>query len=228
MPLLQPRRNSELGRGHLTTLVVSLLVLHVAAPLLQGFESFPFVALLFAFVVILALRALRMPGQVLLVLRAAAILALVGEVGVRQRLFPAYDMTSVSVAIPLTWAAFLAVSVVGLFRSIVRSDAVSEDTIQGGVAIYLIMASLFALVFEALSRANPAAFSFEPSHLRGGSEFIYFSLTTISTLGYGDLVPVAPLARHLATLEAVLGQLFLAIFMARLVAMQIASRSRRP
>ena len=59
---------------------------------------------------------------------------------------------------------------------------------------------------------------------RGGSQMVYFSLSTLTTTGYGDIVPVYPFARSLANLESLLGQLFPAIFLARLVTLEVADR----
>ena len=65
----------------------------------------------------------------------------------------------------------------------------------------------------------------------GGPEevatMLYFSLTTLTTTGYGDIVPVDPFARSLANLESVLGQFFLAITVTRLVTMELEDRRRR-
>ena len=57
--------------------------------------------------------------------------------------------------------------------------------------------------------------------------FTYFSFVTLTTVGYGDTVPVDPIARSLATLEATLGQLFPAIILARLVSIEVAERDER-
>ena len=58
-------------------------------------------------------------------------------------------------------------------------------------------------------------------------EFLYFSLTSLTTMGYGDITPVYPLARSLANFEALIGQLYPAILIARLVTMEFESSSKR-
>ena len=76
---------------------------------------------------------------------------------------------------------------------------------------------------------NPAGFANltapvgEPGEL---AAMLYFSLTTLTTTGYGDIVPIDPIARSLANLEAVLGQFYLAITVARLVTLELESRRR--
>lgn len=218
---------SDLGSRHLSGLLYSLVALLVLAPVLDGVSAFPFAALLFIVVVIAALRAIHLPRPAMVGFSVIAAVMLVEETRLREDLLQPGVVEIARVLVPLIWAALLAAAIFALVRAIIRSDAVSADTIRGGIVVYLLMASFFALVFEALGRWDPEAFSFAPGRGDVGSGFVYFSLTTISTLGYGDLVPVAPIARHLATLEAVTGQLFLAIFMARLVSMELAGRSRR-
>jgi hypothetical protein len=212
---------SDLGSRHLTSLLWSLLALFVLGPVLDPISDFPFPALLFALVVMAALRAIHLPRMALVGFSVIAALALIEETGLRKRLLQPEVLEVASILVPLTWAGLLAVAIFAVVRAIIRSDAVSEETIRGGVSVYLLMAAFFSLVFEALARWDPEAFSFDAGRSGVGSAFPYFSLTTLSTLGYGDLVPLTPIARQLATLEAVVGQLFLAIFMARLVSMQI-------
>jgi hypothetical protein len=121
-----------------------------------------------------------------------------------------------------------AIIVVHLFR---RRD-VTVDTILGAIVAYLMAAVAFAFVFEVIELANPGSFSGLPEHaaeeyksLRG--PFLYFSLTCLTTIGYGDIVAVSSLARPLSVLEGVFGQIYLAVMIARLVGMYIARESAR-
>jgi len=218
---------SDLGSRHLRGLLWSLVVLFLLAPVLDPISVFPLSPFLFAIVVIAALRAVHLPRAVMVGFCVIAAVALFEEARGRQHLLRSEVFEVPGCLVPLIWAAFLAAAIVALLRAIVRSDAVSGETIRGGIVVYFLLAAFFSLVFEAVARWNPEAFSFAPGRIGSGSAFVYFSLTTISTLGYGDLVPVAPIARQLATLEAVTGQLFLAIFMARLVSMELTGRSGR-
>jgi len=73
--------------------------------------------------------------------------------------------------------------------------------------------------YDSLNLAFPGAFTTLTQQPVRTNELVYFSLTTLTSTGYGDILPVHPLARSLANLEAVCGQLFLAIFLARLVSL---------
>jgi len=108
---------------------------------------------------------------------------------------------------------------------------VTRHRIQGGIALYLIVALLFAHLYGQLAVLVPGAFSNVPIGLNPHSVFfrgrlLYFSLATLTTTGYGDIVPLHPVARSLATLEAVIGQLFPATLLARLVTLEL--QGRRP
>ena len=77
----------------------------------------------------------------------------------------------------------------------------------------------------ALSHLSPGAFSHVSSSPRPQfGQLLYFSLATLTTTGYGDLVPLHPIARSLSNLESVTGQLFLATLLARLVNLQLVQR----
>jgi hypothetical protein len=108
-----------------------------------------------------------------------------------------------------------------LLRQVLAPGQVTRQRIEGAIALYLLVALLFASAYEALETASPGSF--------GGAtglpqSFRYFSLVVQTSTGFGDIVPAAPLARTLATLQAVTGQIFIAVLLARLVSLELASR----
>jgi len=105
--------------------------------------------------------------------------------------------------------------------------------IQGAIAIYLQIAMIFALLYLFLLYLSADAFSPPISVANSGMlsesfssepRVIYFSFVTLTSTGYGDLVPVNPVARSLANLEAIIGQLFPATLLARLVTLELKGR----
>ena len=107
---------------------------------------------------------------------------------------------------------------------------VTAHRIRGAVLLYLNISALFAIAYGAIQMHAPVAFGgsgFDPHRANASTAaFTYFSLTTITTTGFGDIVPLAPLARSLANLESVIGQLFPATLLARLVALHLAHEER--
>ena len=101
--------------------------------------------------------------------------------------------------------------------------------LQGAFVLYLNLATIFASAYHLIWELSPGAFtnlgtpSHRPSEI---ALMLYFSFSTLTTIGFGDIVPVNPLARSLANLEAVVGQLYLATTVARLVTLQLEDRRR--
>jgi hypothetical protein len=107
-----------------------------------------------------------------------------------------------------------------------KSGDITFQRIEGSIVVYLLMGLVFAFLFHTVY-----LFAGESSFNNiGGADmktFLYYSFTTLTTVGYGDISPVHPLARSLANLEALIGQLYPAILIARLVSMEFESSSRR-
>ena len=125
--------------------------------------------------------------------------------------------------------AFSALSWV-VARAVYAPGRITFRRLQGAVVLYLSLATIFASAYGLMWELNPGAFVNVVTPLGGREEvatMMYFSLTTLTTTGYGDIVPVDPFARSLANLELVLGQFFLAITVTRLVTMELADRRRR-
>jgi hypothetical protein len=120
----------------------------------------------------------------------------------------------------LTWVVLHAVYAPG---------RITFHRLQGAVVLYLNVAVICASAFSLFWELSPAAFATLAAPTSGPDELatmLYFSLTTLTTTGYGDIVPVDPLARSLANLESVIGQFYLAITVARLVTLEMEHRRR--
>nr|WP_249732101.1 potassium channel family protein [Roseococcus sp. SDR] len=98
--------------------------------------------------------------------------------------------------------------------------------IEGAIAAYLLIGLIFACLFDLVQGLDPGAFQYNgpAPEARQVVGHLFFSFVTLTTTGYGDVVPVHPVARALAILEALIGQLYLAILLARLVSLEIAHR----
>jgi voltage-gated potassium channel Kch len=79
----------------------------------------------------------------------------------------------------------------------------------------------------AISPGSISGITVRGSYLVLGPSIVYYSLSTITTTGYGDMVPIAPLARSLSNLEALIGQLFPATLLARIVTLEVQARARK-
>jgi len=135
--------------------------------------------------------------------------------GLMKAEIPYLQLIVASAYCVLIFAAILALAV-----NLFKTSEVTADTIRGGFAVYFLLGFLWSLFFQICLLKNPASIYF-PEGSYTFSTLLYFSFTTLTTLGYGDIVPVASMVRNLAILEAVFGQIFLASFIARLIGLHI-------
>ncbi|HXW28809.1 MAG TPA: potassium channel family protein, partial [Xanthobacteraceae bacterium] len=107
---------------------------------------------------------------------------------------------------------------------------VTYHRVIGAVLLYLMIGFVFVALFCFIALLEPNAFTgLGPlqDNLAVVANFIYFSFVTLTTVGYGDIIPVHPVARGLANIEAIIGQLYPATLLARLVTLEIQSRRAR-
>ena len=107
-----------------------------------------------------------------------------------------------------------------LIRRTVALKETDFDSLCGAVAAYFLIAVAWAVSYRVIEVVAPGSFSFPGQNLEAlGSQLMYLSLTTITTLGYGDITPVSPFARMWSTLEASAGVLYIALLVARLISL---------
>ena len=122
-------------------------------------------------------------------------------------------------------ALFLFLLIVFMLGQLFHKKAVTIDTIMAGIIIYLLMAGFWAQLYALTLLIDSAAIHYPVPH--GGQPYMvlyYFSVTTLTTAGFGDVVPVTDLARILAAYESLIGQVYLATFVALLMGRHFADR----
>jgi voltage-gated potassium channel len=118
-------------------------------------------------------------------------------------------------------AALLAVLCVLILSDVLRHSRVSVDTILGSLCVYLLIGLIAAFLYLAIDTANTDAFRGVEDRDNNAADLLYFSVTTLVTLGYGDITPRTQLACALATVEALAGQLYLVVLVAHLVGLRL-------
>jgi hypothetical protein len=128
-------------------------------------------------------------------------------------------------ALLMGWTGVLVIALyllnIGILAKIIfRSSALVDDRVYGGVAVYLLLGFLFGIVHHRIGMLNPEAYrnvAQTQSMPLNWADYIYFSFSSMTTSGFGDIVPVSAAARSATLLEAVLGVLYPAVLIARLV-----------
>ena len=219
-------------------LILTLTIISVAALSLIDVESVDTEALrsllsltLSLITGVTLLLALRASGVVSRWLRVAdiivALIAVLTVVSLVIELLTDVDVATAYQDRPsLPWVLMSVVAPIAVVRRLLQHRRVTMATLAGAVAAHLLIAVAACYVFLALDTTTSSGFfgtGRVPTH-----EFMYFSLVTITTLGYGDLAPVHPLGRFAATSEALIGQVYLVTFVAMVVGLLIAQRDADP
>jgi hypothetical protein len=136
---------------------------------------------------------------------------------------------TLTVIAAVTWGVIALIAAYRAVRYALSSMRINAERLYAALSAYLLIGVCWGVVYAAVARVNPGAL------LAGGTvppdgidlgDAIYFSFVTLATLGYGDLAPATPAMRGLAVLEAIIGQMFLAILVARLVGLRTAAQTR--
>lgn len=213
-----------------TALLVSLVLLLLLYPAFQWApEAILLHNLAFTLVVIATIYAIEHSRRSLM---GASLLMVVALTGTWSARFTTADWP--------VWIGMFAAALLFMYtawvilREVLRSERITLDTLAGGIVVYLFIGVIWAFAYVLVALLDPQALHYAAGSARSGvggfddfHTFLYFSFTTLTTLGYGDVVPVNPLARSLAYLEAVFGQLYLAVLIARLVGQHLSTSNGR-
>lgn len=203
---------------HYTVLLLTELVLILGYPFFVGtarqFELFRLTAVL---VFVASLYAFLGRGR----LTVAAFLLGVPAVVIHVANVIGYlpGLGTLATALGLVFLVFVtSVFIIGL----VSLPTVTMDTLAGAVSAYLLIGITYGLAYGLIEQLHPGSFrdTVEPRHVIIPSEFIFFSFVTLTTVGYGDIVPWGPHARALAIIEGVTGIMYPAVLIGRLVGLR--------
>ncbi|MGD2078580.1 MAG: ion channel [Chloroflexota bacterium] len=221
---MESQRHRVIGR-RMSCLLVAVIIL--LTYLLQELESdIPALDIVFAVVILAAVYVAGSERNWLLIAILLAIptlaLSLFSSIS-------AWPPTTLGYIYLGSITAFIAFATVAVIREVLLADRVTVHTISGAMVVYLLIGLVWALLYIIAEGRHPQSFSFtQVSALETGqspdllSSLTYFSLITLTSTGYGDITPLSDTARALASLQAVFGQIFLAVLVAWLVGKYLA------
>ena len=202
-------------------LLMTQIIILIAYPIFQIFETkFPIIPLLLLIAIAPALWV-GLSRKVFLVVISVGVFAFLSSLLVSWGIKEAVDETNRVLLILYAVFFFLAISI--LIKKISSGTIVTADTIKGGISIYYLLGLFWAMLYMILLTFDPNALTNIQKETAGFDSY-YFSFTTLTTLGYGDIAPVVRYAKILAITEAVVGPVYLAIFVAQLIGLNIARK----
>jgi voltage-gated potassium channel len=227
------RRFLTIETRHRYTMLLALIVMMLTGlPLIAGDELALFsMKLALSVILLFGIYAGRRMRRDLVLGGALGIPVLVG------RWLPQYSTDPrVFLAIDILTAVFLLYVTFMILSQVLSANRVTLDTIAGAVCAYFLIGLAWAFVYRAMFVINPHAFGFASSftpifenNTRAEPQlmnFAYYSFATLTTTGFGDVTPALQVSRGISVLEAIAGQFFIAILIARLVSLEIVHSAR--
>ncbi|ERN41377.1 Ion channel [Rubidibacter lacunae KORDI 51-2] len=207
---------SLLATNPYNRLLLALIVFIVTHPMTSDSTSLLFFNAITILIVALSINSGRLKRRGAVFYALLAIGAFIGQIMLGDPTTPDIDGGTVALTVGLLVnATFLAVSVISFTRYIFTETRVSADTIKGGLCGYILLGLTWALIYQTFALWNPDAFLMSCTDCK--LNVMYFSFTTLTTLGYGDISPVDPTVQVLASLQAIVGIMYPSIFISRLV-----------
>jgi hypothetical protein len=217
MRAIQSEHESALAGHRFFLLFVFLLAMLILFPYAEAsrFGSYAF-RLIGSFTVLVSVYAANIHRSLLIFAVVLAIPALF-----QRMVLPKVSANSFSIFNLVLSFVFDVVIVVVIFRHVFAAEQPTSETIFGALCVYLLVGFTFATVYGMLAAFQPNAFYLDPRtnlhNLPDRFDFIYYSFGIMTSLGAAGIIPVSSQARSFSVLEAILGVLYLAVLIARLI-----------
>lgn len=206
-------------------MLIALLTFLVGVPIAIDFHLLPDGAVRvtgFSALLAIGLWSLRSSGRIF----SAAIVLVVAGIALNL-LYEYFDHAVFLFASTLAMLAFLFTAAGVAMRQIATDDKISVNRIIGAVCVYLMLGVIWALMYSLIETAIPGSFAGlvdQAANSKWNPDWVYFSFVTLTTLGYGDILPLTFSARSLAYFEAIVGQFYLAVLVAGLVGAYLSEK----
>src|SRR6266576_2034751 len=205
-------------------LLIALGLFFIWAPFVEEIEGGELIVSgLFSLVLLAGIVAVADRKRVLVIAIVLAIPAIAGRWMNHFR--PDLAPPAVFLTAGLVLIAFV---VANLLRFVLRAPSVNVEVLCASISAFLMLGLLWTVAYWLVDQLDPGAFAFNTNEGRqtiSGFNAFYFSFVTLSTVGYGDITPVSKVARMLAAMEAMTGLLYVAVLIARLVALYSSPKS---
>lgn len=211
-------------KGRFSALLVSLVLLFLVGPLLPGDQTSvdKVFGILTLAVLISCLRAISRSRGFFWFMLGFTLL----NVGIGSfEIFSNMETEAFRIMMLSVRFAYFAVAFFSIMLYVLDNSSVTGDKICGAISAYMLIGVAWSFIYALFYQIDPGSFRV-PEHLLSTDTVnstwtMYFSFTTLTTLGYGDITPETPGVQSYAIMEAAIGQIFLAVIIARLIALQI-------
>jgi hypothetical protein len=211
-------------RDRFLLLIIFMVALVVLGPFIEGFIRLRFFMNLFFSIIFIATIYAVSERRIHIII--ASILIIPALIAVWTPDIPTHN-TVLAIGYICGLIVF-AYAIILILTFIFSQETVSRQTISAAVAVYLIIALMWTFIYRLIENLYPNSFAVAHDKLMGAENiFLYFSLVTITTLGYGDITPIGKQALSFSVLEAITGQIYLVVVVAWFVGMYVSKKSKQ-
>jgi len=207
--------------GRFLFLFISMVLMFVLRPFLEGYFVVRYhIGIFFLIIFISSVLAVSQKKSTLI---TALLLALLTEALKLAGYLTA--ISSLDILSDIFAGLLMAYTATIILFYLFTEGKITGDMIMGAICVYFLLGLFWSDVFSTLEICQPGSFQM-PQGTVNQMTFTYYSYVTLTTVGYGDMTPISAPARSFALLEAMMGQLYLAVLIARLVGLHSAQRHR--
>lgn len=207
-------------------LFVSLLLYFIISPFLVELRGASYIfGVLFTIVILFSVYVIEKNKKFIYVIGLLGLLVFFGSWVIRVLNLDTFYY-SIDYAITIIFFSLITMTVLA---SVIRDKRITSSTLFGAICGYLLIGLTWCFVYSLIYTLNNQAFILPHSITTDDiktQQFIYYSFVTLSTLGYGDITPAIPVAKTFSWLQAILGQVYLTVWIARLVGLHISQSER--
>ena len=204
-------------------LLIGEILLILGFPFVEGLKiEFPVLGCFFLIIMIPALHVI-LSFRAFVSLMSLGVCVLILRTLVYFTVFPNEIGQAVIILTDFFCASFLLFTITVLIKRISSRKVITSDTIKGGISVYLLIGMFWTFLYMIALGFNPNAFSNITNEI---VDCYYYSFTTLTTLGPGDISPLTTSTKFLAIFEAFSGQVYLAIFIAQLMGLHLGKKLR--
>ena len=211
---------------HYTQLLTVMVLRLIASPLLHGGPGDIIASFFFFYIIFLIVQSYRLKRSLFIIFVAIAALGFCLDTGLTLEWISLSAVTPTLLTIELIYGVFFGSATLLILRDLMRTPQATMDTVRGGICVYLLLGYFWAVLYSIVETFDGQAFSDPLLTENSAATMIYYSFVTLTTLGFGDIVPKSPIASTLTILEALVGQLYPTIFIALLVGNYLANQNR--
>ena len=214
MNIMEIKKIEKAFENKYSLLLTSLILLIILSPIVNDYPLINFFIESFLLVIAIMMWISSAHKVFIFIVISFAVAAMLFHYSARF----IFDNRYMGLVALFTYILYIGTAIIFLLKKIFSEEKVTSDTIKGGISVYLLIGIWWEVLYTTIWVFNTSSFVLHVNRI-DSPDFFYFSIITLTTLGYGDIIAVSHVAKTAALIQAITGQMYVAILIARLVSL---------